>query len=52
VCSCDEILLTVTVNNVSVSDPGVNDIHGGAKKWNIRALHRYLLNAGFVFVDH
>jgi len=27
-------------------------IQGGAKKWNMYALHRYLLNTGFVFVDH
>ena len=25
---------------------------GWVKKWNIHALHRYLLNTGFVFVDH
>ena len=32
--------------------PTIMDIPGGAKKWNIHALHRYLLNTGFVFVDH
>jgi len=27
-------------------------IQGGAKKWNIHALRKYLLNTGFVSVDH
>jgi len=30
----------------------IDAIQGGAKKWNIHALRRYLLNTGFVFVDH
>jgi len=27
-------------------------LQGGAKKWNIHTLCRYLLSTGFVFVDH
>ena len=30
----------------------ITELQGGAKKWNIHALRRYLLNTGFVLVDY
>jgi len=33
------------------ADSAIYRVHSGAK-WNIHALCRYLLNTGFVFVDH
>jgi len=36
----------------SHSRPPKHACTGWGKKWNIHALRRYLLNTGFVFVDH
>ena len=43
----------ISRNSQTVSNAAtVSLLHGGAKKWNMHALRRYLLNTGFVFVDH